>query len=331
MKKVRIGDLSSDLPRWPIPRLDLDRLIAALEISFVRLAECLVAPGWRLSCGGNAASALHYCVSGDGWLSTNRFAPIQLRPHTLIILPKDIPFHLESNDFGSSAITRSVKASIASGSGIICRYVAGEEKPSLLMICGYFEATYAPSIGLFGALQTPIIEHFDENDKLDKNLSDAIQELVAEEIGAGTMTASLLKLVLIRLLRRSMVSQAVWIERFSLLRDPQISKAFSEMVAAPGRDHSVHSLAKYVGMSRSAFMSRFTNGFGHSPMAILRELRLRHALRLLATPLLSMDQVAREIGYKNRSSFSRAFKEMYHVDPTEYRVRGLKQAACKKD
>jgi AraC-like DNA-binding protein len=319
---------SSADPLLPVSRHDLDRLITSLEISFVKLAECLVAPGWRLHFAGTETSGLHYCVSGSGRLFANRRAPIELRPHTLVILPKDTSFRLESGGSQGDTGARTVRGDIANATpGLVSRFVAGDKGPPLIVICGYFLALYGPSLSLFGSLHTPIVEHFDEQDRLDLKLKEAIGELVGQEVGTGTMTAALLKLVLIPLLRRSLVSQQVWIERFALLQDPQISRAFADMLARPGMAHSVQSLAKTVGMSRSAFMARFRTAFGQPPMVALRQLRMRHAAALLSASALSIDQIARAAGYGSRSSFSRAFRRTYGLDPSEYRHRNVLQAS----
>jgi transcriptional regulator GlxA family with amidase domain len=47
---------------------------------------------------------------------------------------------------------------------------------------------------------------------------------------------------------------------------------------------------------------------------------MRHAVRLLDANILPVEQVANAVGYLNRSSFSRAFRAIYGVDPSEYRA-----------
>jgi AraC-like DNA-binding protein len=321
---------STGQPLWPISQHDLDRLITTLEISFVELAECVVTPGWRLHFAGTDTPGIHYCISGSGRFIANRYLPIELRPHTLIILPKDTSFALEIDDKQGHAATRTVRGDMAGGNpSEVGRFVAGTGGPPLMVICGYFLALYGPSLNLFESLRTPIVEHFDEQDRLDLKLREALDELLAQEVGTGTTTAALLKLVLIPLLRRSLLSQQVWMERFALLQDPQISRAFAAMSARPAVAHSVHSLSQSVGLSRSAFMARFGAAFGQPPMAVLRQLRMRHSAALLSTPILSIDQIARAVGYDSRSSFSRAFRRTYGMDPSEYRYRNgsTKEAA----
>lgn len=302
-----------------ISRHTVDAAIDVLEVSFVKLVECLVASGWRLELAGTDAPSIHYNIAGRGTLITSRSAPIDLRPHTLVILPRHTAFALETP--GALPMRTVNRGPLSSAPGSVRRFTAGPSAAHLVLVCGYFRALYGTSIDVFDTLRVPIVEYFDEIDQIDHKFREAVDELAAQEVGTGAMAAGLLKLVLIAIFRRSLVSQQVWAERFSLLSDPQISRAFSEMAARPAADHTVSSLAHVAGLSRSAFLARFTKAFGTSPMSTLRQLRIRHAAALLATNVLPIDQIAQAVGYRNRSSFSRAFKKTYLIDPSEYRNR----------
>ena len=48
----------------------------------------------------------------------------------------------------------------------IQRFVAGDVNPMVMLICGYFRATYGTSIDLFAGLSTPIVERFEPADEL---------------------------------------------------------------------------------------------------------------------------------------------------------------------
>ena len=126
---------------------------------------------------------------------------------------------------------------------------------------------------------------------------------------------------MIALFRKSLTSSRLWTERLSLLGDPPIARAFAEMTARPGAAHDVETLARVAGLSRSAFMDRFKRLFGESPMAALRDLRLRHAATQIGTGHLSVDQAAHDAGYSDRSSFARAFRKLHGCQPSEYKER----------
>jgi AraC family transcriptional activator of mtrCDE len=301
----------------------LDGLLSSLSVEFVRLTECVVSPGWRLNLGGSAAPGIHYNLTGRGRVVMEGHPPFELYPHTLFITPPNQYFFIEvpSKD-GNVGGTKEMEGRWKSfPPGAIRRFVAGEDGPSLMLICGYFEASYGASMNLFSTLKAPIVEQFDGKEHLDTTLQRALQELIDQEVGSGAMSSTLLKLVLVALLRRSLTSLELWVERFSLLGDPNVATAFSQMAAHPGAHHTIESLARAACLSRSSFMVRFSEVLGRPPMVVLRDLRMRQAASLLSTSELSVNQIAQCVGYVSRSSFLRAFRSAYEIYPSEYRLR----------
>lgn len=305
---------------------DLNRLLATLEVKVVFLSECLVSPGWRLELPAHAAPGIHYNLMGEGWLKFEGAPPITVRPHTLVVLPPGRNFALEVDVPSSPGrplhvqdYRRPGEDRPAAGPVQLRRRVAGAE-PELIVICGYFEAVFGASIELFSGLTSPIVEQFDTRDQIDEALRHALNELVSQEIGDGAMATALVKQVIVRLLRRSLSSNAAWVEHFSILSDPRISRAFAAMVERPGAPHTVQSLAKTAGLSRSAFMDRFRRIFCKTPMAALRDLRMRQAARAIVAGQASLDQIAYDAGYQDRTGFLRAFRKVYGRDPAELRL-----------
>jgi AraC family transcriptional activator of mtrCDE len=310
----------TDQPIARISPSDLERLLSALEVQVVALTECLVSPGNELDMGGLDASGLHYDLAGRGQLYVRGEPPIDLAPHTLIVVPRNTPFRLAVAGTPGGTV-RTVDGRLqANQPGPIRRFVAGGGEPRVILVCGYFRATYGSSVDLFEALRAPIVEQFAQSDRLDHVLESAVAELVAQEVGSGAMSAALLKQVIVALVRRSLSSTSSWVGHFAALRDAQIARAFSSMAAHPGARHTVQRLARTAGLSRSAFMARFTEVIGQPPMSILRDLRMRQAARDLRATSLSIEDIARNAGYESRSSFVRAFRRTYGREPSDWRV-----------
>jgi AraC-like DNA-binding protein len=297
---------------------DLNNLMRALEIDVVALTEILVPRGHRAEMGMIDTPAIHYNLKGSGRISINRGPNMPLMPHLLIIVPPNTPFSIEvdGGDGAARLINRDCWKRDEEG---LLRIAVPNEKPEVVQICGFFNASFGQSVGLFRDLREPVVEQFEPSDKIDGKLREAMDELLSQEVGMGAMTASLLKQVIIALARRSLRSSQSWTDRFSILADRQITRAFADMVARPGAAHTVQSLAYSASLSRSAFMARFSEIFGRSPMAILRDLRMRQAALDLTTTTTPVDVVAHNAGYESRSSFVRAFRKAYNVDPSEYR------------
>lgn len=314
-------------PIWRISRADLDKLMTTLEVKHLRLSECALAAGTRLEVARGEHPTIHYGFAGSGVILVEGEPPIDICAHTLVVVPaRRATTIVAPGVSGVLARPPGGEEAVVFVPGASPRYKIGEAEPVLQVGCGTFVALYAAGLDLFASQAVPIVETFDAHDQLDQVMNYAMSELTAQEVGGGPMSAALLKLVLLSLLRRCLISTNPWVERFSILNDPPIARAFAEMANRPAAQHTVHSLSQSAALSRSAFMARFAAVVGESPMAVLRRLRMRHAASLLAANALSIDQVAMQAGYQSRSSFTRTFRRHFGTDPSEYRAQAQRSS-----
>jgi AraC family transcriptional activator of mtrCDE len=295
--------------------------MTTLDVTFVRLSECALAAGAHLAVARAEPTTILYCLRGAGFILLDDETPIRLTPHTLVIVPPRRAMTIAATECPTAPWNAGKNNNGCFTPGSSQQHSVEDGEPTLVLACGSFRANYGPALDLFASLATPIVETFDAHDQLDRVMAYAMAELAAQNVGGGPMSAALLKLVLLALLRRCLVSTKAWVERFSILSDPPIARAFAEMASRPSLPHTVQSLSHAVGLSRSAFMARFSAAFGESPMSLLRRVRMRHAAGLLAANALSIDQVALNAGYLSRSSFTRAFRRYHGSDPSEYRSK----------
>ena len=101
--------------------------------------------------------------------------------------------------------------------------------------------------------------------------------------------------------------------------EPRLVAVLLEIVEKPAADHTIASLARAAGMSRSGFAARFALTFGRSPISFLRRVRMRQAARMLERTDLPVARVAQAVGYSSRSFFSRAFRQAFGSDPRSFR------------
>ncbi|MBT5772881.1 MAG: helix-turn-helix domain-containing protein, partial [Dehalococcoidia bacterium] len=126
---------------------------------------------------------------------------------------------------------------------------------------------------------------------------------------------------LVYLLRRLAQQAEPPLSWLSALEDPGLGEALELMIEHPEQDHTVESLAEAAMMSRSTYASRFRESFGQTPLAFLQELRLRRGAELLRRDDgLSIDQVARRVGFQSRSHFTRSFKAQFGETPSAFRA-----------
>ncbi len=310
----------AERPKSPVATRDIDQLMIGLEVHMAGLAQCIINPGWRLAFTAGQKTAIHYVVRGHGTMTVADFPPIELAPHSMVIVPSMLPVRIEISRPAPSNTKCFDVSQLEQGK--VNEIVAGSGGPELILMCGYFETSYGKSIDIFTTLTTPIVEQFDPADRLDQSLAAVLDESSTERVGRAAMIGSLLKQVIVSVLRRTFEVPTLWAQRFPIIDDPQIARAFAYMIANPCEDHTTNTLARVAGLSSSAFMSRFSEVLGVSPLAALRELRMRRAANLLDANMMSVEQVATAVGYVNRSSFSRAFRAIYGVDPTDYRAGG---------
>jgi AraC-like DNA-binding protein len=310
-------------PRTSNPGIQqIDRLISALDVSFIRLTECLVGPGYGLQLGSWPAPGLHYNIQGVGKGYVKGGGVVDLKPHTLVIVPPHTPFRIEvgARDRPDAPVRVVESMSQTVAGRPINRFVACEGQPEIVLICGFFHARYGVSTDLFQSVRAPIVQTFSARDLVESKLREAVKELLDQEVGSGAMSAALLKQVLVTVIRRTLPLVPSWNDQFALLRDEQISRAFAAMAETPGAAHSVDRLAKVAGLSRSAFMQRFVHVVGRPPMEVLRELRMKQAAEYLQSQQ-TLEEVASRVGYASRSSFIRAFRRVHGVDPSKFRAR----------
>ena len=83
-------------------------------------------------------------------------------------------------------------------------------------------------------------------------------------------------------------------------------------------DMGVSDIARYVGISRSQLYRAFLQDFGVSPHNYLQTYRINEACGLLHDPVFSVAEVAGSVGFNDPLYFSRVFKSIKGITPSEY-------------
>jgi AraC family transcriptional regulator of arabinose operon len=86
---------------------------------------------------------------------------------------------------------------------------------------------------------------------------------------------------------------------------------------------TVAELARLADLSPARFAARFRQKTGTSPINFLIRLRMHQAGQLVRSGNMSISGIARTLGYKNPSSFSRQFKLINGRAPKNHRRAGL--------
>ena len=93
------------------------------------------------------------------------------------------------------------------------------------------------------------------------------------------------------------------------------------MHRSPAHAWTLESLAREIGLSRSALAERFAEFVGQPPMQYLANWRMQLAANYLLIGTDSIATIAERVGYESEAAFSRAFKKTVGTPPSEWRKR----------
>jgi AraC-like DNA-binding protein len=197
------------------------------------------------------------------------------------------------------------------------------------LICGSFHLEEAARGALLPLL--PPVLHVPGRQGRAREWLDMSLRALASEVhqplpGTELAVSRLVDLIFVQALRYWVGQQpsgaAGWL---GAMRDPRIGAALAHMHAEPERAWTIESMARTVGMSRSAFASRFAALVGEAPLHHLARWRMQLAAMLLRDGLLRAQEVAERVGYESEAAFSRTFKRYTGQAPRAFRRRSVER------
>ncbi len=93
------------------------------------------------------------------------------------------------------------------------------------------------------------------------------------------------------------------------------------LAAELARPITIGEIARRVASSPRQLQRSFSEVGGLSFRAYLREVRMSRAADLLSSTDIPVSEVARHVGYREHSQFTKAFKRAHGATPSEFRRR----------
>jgi len=109
--------------------------------------------------------------------------------------------------------------------------------------------------------------------------------------------------------------------RAQLAAASRLAVSLNYMVTHLDKPMRVSTLSAMAGVSMSQFFAIFKKATGDSPINWLIRVRMQWAGELLTISNLRIKEIAGRVGYEDPFYFSRLFKFVHGVAPTNYRVR----------
>jgi AraC-like DNA-binding protein len=274
--------------------------------------------------GAGHLIAYHVLTEGRCFANIVGQQPIAIEAGEVIVFTRCDPHVLSSNP-GMRTDPPAAEALDAAASSQLPFFVSlGERGPiSARLVCGYLACDAQPFNPLLDNLP-PVITARDSEDEgtpwLGQFIRLATTESSDKRAGGESVLAKLSELMFIEVVRRHLShmppEQAGWLAG---LRDPFVGKALSLLHARPERSWTIEELGKDVGLSRSVLAERFVDLVGMPPMQYLARWRMQIASGLLDGGNTNIATVAAKIGYGSEAAFSRAFKKIVGVPPSDWR------------
>jgi AraC-like DNA-binding protein len=300
----------------------LDRLLVTLDVAVEAFAICEVRHGLRLIGRPKDAIEIHYVLAGTMYLTTPNAEKIVCGPGSLVVLPPRMPQIIAADARPGRDVLAVENCSIVRD-GMLLFDAADGGTGDLRVVCGAIAATVSGSYGLLDGMTVPIVEALGDLDIVKQAYALMLGELDDPGLGSRALTGALMKTCLMMMLRRHFSRTGEEVRLLGALSDPRLGKAVAAVMDRPSALYSVATMADAAGMSRSAFAREFARTFKLSPMEFVAKTRLHRAAEMLRSTGVPIKVVAASAGFSSRSHFSRAFRDAYGADPSQFRKSAL--------
>jgi AraC-like DNA-binding protein len=265
--------------------------------------------------------ALHYVISGEMYVEVEGEEPLHVKSGELVLLPSNTS-HVMSNRPGQRPVWAKDLIRPGTDNGLNSLVHGGGSGPVTNLICGYLanEEMRNPLMATLPKVLKVNINEGASRDWIESSLRFGAHQLSEGHLASSSIMAKLSEMLFVEAVRAYSESQNVhqqhWLHG---LKDQYVGRALAALHDRLSHSWSVIELAAEAGLSRSAFVERFTAAIGTPPMQYLAKSRMLLAKELLVERQKSISQVANAVGYDAEAAFNRAFKREFGVPPARWR------------
>jgi AraC-like DNA-binding protein len=271
---------------------------------------------WSIQFEQDAYFRCFAIISGRCWLCVDgEEDPVCLQQGEFVVLPHGRAFRLAS-DLALAPVDIMTVISAPLNGNVLCWKGGG----ACLALSALF--TFAGNdVDLLVDVLPPLVHIRKDADRATMQwYLERMMKVIREPQPGGVLLGEhLAQMMLIEVLALHMGEPATgtlgWLRA---LADKPISAAITAMHENPGYRWTLQTLAKHVGMSRSAFALRFKQKVGTSAMDYLTRWRMRRAGHMLAHSSEPISSIALSLGYASESAFGFAFKREMGCSPRQY-------------
>jgi AraC-like DNA-binding protein len=284
-------------------------------------------PPWAIRVEDRAPLSVVAVTTGEAWIVPDGKGPIRLGPGAVAVVRGPEPYLVADDPDTSPQVIidpgqfcRTVDGRpMAEAMSLGVRTWGNSADGSTIMLVGTYEHTNAVGQRILSVLPGTVVLAAEAWDCPFVGILS--NEIVKDEPGQAAVLDRLLDLVLVSALRAWMAADAT--DRSAWYRahnDPVVGHALRLLHGDVAHPWTVATLASATGVSRALLARRFTDTVGQPPMGYLTDLRLALAADRLLEPGITIEGVAREVGYGSAFALSSAFKRVRGISPRQHRA-----------
>jgi AraC-like DNA-binding protein len=271
----------------------------------------------------------HAITHGSCWASLEGEEPIRLSAGDIIVLPHGDTHVLASTPGLRRRPNMALYRTPRDGKLPVSIFVGGAqaETDTAQFVCGFLGCDARPFNPLLAALPRVFQVHAAPGGALDSYVKFALAESAELRVGGRSVLGRLSELMFVDVVRQYIETlPPTRVDWLAGLREPCVGRALALLHRSPARPWTLQSLARAVGLSRSALAERFTRFVGQPPIQYLTQWRMQLASNDLRQRGEPMGEIASRVGYESEAAFSRAFKKALGISPGAWRRRHLAPA-----
>ncbi|MBP1905143.1 AraC-like DNA-binding protein [Paenibacillus turicensis] len=271
----------------------LRNMLSNLELDLLVAHYSQVTPQWRDIDYCPDYSKLYFITEGTGWIRINgeEYYP---EPGQLVLMPEDV----------------------------VQSYSVAEGQPYQKYWC-HFNARIG-HLEAFRQLRIPYICTVVDYGRTEKVFAELVQYANSEEVCSGLLAKvklmELLSYYLLELAEGQMGKEQITIRN-------RTATTWLEPLLQYIRDHldqdlTIQELATQVCLHPNYFIRMFKEQMGVPPIQYITRVKMERAKELLMQTEGSISEVACQVGFQDYFHFSKQFKKLVGMAPTEYRKYG---------
>jgi AraC-like DNA-binding protein len=262
----------------------------------------------------------HVITQGSCWACIPGEPPTLLSAGDIIVLPHGDTHVLSSTPGLRRTPDMTLYRMPVDGKLPVSISMGDPQGAAVHFVCGFLGCDARPFNPLLTALPRVILVSGHASGALASYVQFALAESKEPRMGGQCVLGRLSELMFVDVVRHYLETlppdRTGWLAG---LRDPFVGRALSAFHRNPTRDWTIESMAKNVGLSRSALAERFTQFVGQPLMQYLTNWRMQLAANHLLSGMESVAVIANQVGYDSEAAFSRAFKKSVGTPPSQWR------------